>query len=68
LQLYQVHAVTHGTDAQATVTVRLEQEGRTVNGQGSDTDTMVASAKAYIAAVNRLMQKLEKTAPSALSA
>jgi 2-isopropylmalate synthase len=68
LQLYQVHAVTHGTDAQAEVTVRLEQEGRTTNGQGADTDTMVASARAYVAAVNRLIQKMEKTAPSAISA
>ena len=68
LQLYQVHAVTAGTDAQAEVTVRLEQDGRTTNGQGADTDTMVASARAYLAAVNRLILKLEKTAPSALSA
>ena len=68
LQLYQVHAVTHGTDAQAEVTVRLEQDGRTTNGQGADTDTMVASARAYVAAVNKLIQKMEKTAPSALSA
>ena len=44
LQLYQVHAVTEGTDAQAEVTVRLEEEGRTVNGQGADHDTLVASA------------------------
>src|SRR5690606_30104695 len=44
LQLYQVHAITGGTDAQAEVTVRLEEKGRTVNGQGADTDTLVASA------------------------
>jgi len=68
LQLYQVHAVTHGTDAQAEVTVRLEEDGRTVNGQAADTDTMVASAKAYINALNKLLVKREKTAPSALSA
>ena len=43
LLLYQVHAVTAGTDAQAEVTVRLEENGRSVNGQGADTDTMVAS-------------------------
>ncbi len=57
LQLYQVHAVTEGTDAQATVTVRLEESGRIVTGQSSDTDTVVASAKAYIAALNRLLVK-----------
>ncbi|MCW8916576.1 MAG: 2-isopropylmalate synthase [Magnetovibrio sp.] len=68
LQLYQVHAVTQGTDAQAEVTVRLEEDGRTVNGQAADTDTMVASAKAYINALNKLLVKREKTAPSALSA
>jgi len=68
LQLYQVHAVTGGTDAQAGVTVRLEEDGRTVNGQGADTDTMVASVKAYINALNKLLVKREKTAPAALSA
>jgi 2-isopropylmalate synthase len=68
LQLYQVHAVTGGTDAQAEVTVRLEENGRTVNGQGADTDTMVASVKAYVNALNKLLVKREKTAPSALSA
>ena len=54
LQLYQVHAVTEGTDAQATVTVRMEQDGNVATGQSSDTDTVVASAKAYINALNRL--------------
>ena len=54
LQLYHVHAVTQGTDAQAEVTVRLEENGKTVNGQGADTDTMVASARAYINALNKL--------------
>jgi len=68
LQLYQVHAVTGGTDAQAGVTVRLEEDGSTVNGQGADTDTMVASVKAYINALNKLLVKREKTAPAALSA
>ncbi|MEE2999017.1 MAG: 2-isopropylmalate synthase [Pseudomonadota bacterium] len=68
LQLYQVHAVTQGTDAQAEVTVRLEEEGKTVNGQGADTDTMVASAKAYINALNKLLIKRGKSAPNALSA
>jgi 2-isopropylmalate synthase len=68
LQLYQVHAVTQGTDAQAEVTVRLEEHGKTVNGQGADTDTMVASVKAYLNALNKLVVKREKTAPSALTA
>ena len=68
LQLYQVHAVTGGTDAQAEVTVRLEEDGKTVNGQGADHDTLVASARAYVNALNKLMVKREKTAPAALSA
>lgn len=63
LQLYQVSAVTGGTDAQAGVTVRLEEEGKTVTGQGSDSDTLVASARAYIHALNKLLVKREKTAP-----
>lgn len=54
LKLYQVHAVTEGTDAQAEVTVRLEREGNIVTGHGADVDTLVASAKAYINALNRL--------------
>ena len=68
LQLYQVHAVTHGTDAQAEVTVRLEEKGKTVIGQGADTDTMVASVKAYVNALNKLLVKRKKSAPAALSA
>ncbi|MFQ5776030.1 MAG: 2-isopropylmalate synthase [Kiloniellaceae bacterium] len=68
LQLYQVHAVTEGTDAQAEVTVRLEEDGRTVNGQGADYDTLVASARAYVNALNKLLIKREKTAPAALTA
>ena len=68
LQLYQVHAVTQGTDAQAEVTVRLEEDGKTVNGSGADTDTMVASVKAYVNALNKLLVKRQKTAPAALSA
>src|SRR3546814_3594697 len=66
LQLYQVHAVTQGTDAQAEVTVRLEEAGKTVNGQGADHDTLVASARAYINALNKLLVKREKTAPSVI--
>jgi 2-isopropylmalate synthase len=68
LQLYQVHAVTQGTDAQAEVTVRLEEAGKTVNGQGADHDTLVASARAYINALNKLLVKREKTAPQVMSA
>jgi 2-isopropylmalate synthase len=68
LQLYQVHAVTEGTDAQAKVTVRLEESGKTVNGQSADSDTIVASVKAYIHALNKLLTKREKQAPEALSA
>jgi 2-isopropylmalate synthase len=54
LELYQVHAVTAGTDAQAEVTVRLNKNGNIVSGNSRDTDTLVASAKAYIVAVNKL--------------
>lgn len=68
LALYQVHAVTQGTEAQAEVTVRLEENGRTVNGQGADTDTLVASAKAYLHALNKLVDKRQKSAPEQLSA
>ena len=68
LPLYQVHAVTGGTDAQAEVTVRLEENGRSVNGQAADTDTLVASARAYVNALNKLLLKREKSAPAALSA
>ncbi|OYU49468.1 MAG: 2-isopropylmalate synthase [Rhizobiales bacterium PAR1] len=55
LELYQVHAVTEGTDAQAEVSVRLAgEDGRLVTGRAADPDTMVASAKAYIVALNKL--------------
>lgn len=54
LLLYSVNAITGGTDAQGEVTVRLSREGRVVNGQGADTDIIIASAKAYINALNRL--------------
>ncbi|MEO1086902.1 MAG: alpha-isopropylmalate synthase regulatory domain-containing protein, partial [Acidobacteriota bacterium] len=68
LKLYQVHAVTGGTDAQAEVTVRLEENGKAANGQGADYDTLVASARAYVNALNRLVVKRARTAPDALSA
>jgi len=64
LQLYQVHAVTEGTDAQATVSVRMEENGKIVTGQSADTDTVVASAKAYVNALNKLLVRREKTAPN----
>ncbi|MCF3593563.1 2-isopropylmalate synthase [Rhodobacteraceae bacterium LMO-12] len=60
LELYQVHAVTEGTDAQATVSVRLEEDGNIATGQSADTDTVVASAKAYIHALNRLLTRRGK--------
>jgi 2-isopropylmalate synthase len=60
LQLYQVHAVTGGIDAQAEVTVRLGENGILVNGRGADTDTLVSSAKAYIHALNKLIARRER--------
>jgi 2-isopropylmalate synthase len=63
LQLYQVHAVTEGTDAQATVSVRLEEDGMIATGQSANTDTVVASAKAYVNALNRLIVRREKAGP-----
>jgi hypothetical protein len=54
LQLFQINAVTEGTDAQATVSVRLEENGRTVTGRGADTDTLVAAAYAYVNALNAI--------------
>ena len=65
LQSYEVQAVTEGTDAQATVSVRLEEHGRIATGQSADTDTVVASAKAYVNALNRLLVRREKSAPDA---
>jgi len=61
--LYSVNAITTGTDAQGEVTVRLERDGRIVNGLGSDTDILVASAKAYINALNKLHNKQERLNP-----
>ena len=63
LQLYNVHAVTEGTDAQATVSVRIEEKGKTTVGQAADTDTLVASANAYLNALNKMIIKRKKTAP-----
>jgi 2-isopropylmalate synthase len=63
LLLYSVNAITTGTDAQGEVTVRLAHEGRIVNGQGADTDIVVASAKAYLNALNKLHSGREKINP-----
>jgi len=68
MPLYQVHAVTGGTDAQAEVSVRLEDDGRVVIGRGADTDTLVASARAYVNALNKLMTRRGNITPSALQA
>jgi len=57
LQLYSVNSITSGTDAQGEVTVRLEKAGRIVNGQGADTDIVIASAKAYLNALNKLVHR-----------
>lgn len=62
LQLYSVNAITQGTDSQGEVTVRLEKSGRVVNGSGSDTDIVIASAKAYLNALN-LLTSVAKTNP-----
>src|SRR5450830_1879320 len=63
LQLYSVNNITSGTDAQGEVTVRLSKGGRIVNGQGADTDIVVASAKAYLNALNKLHSKHERAHP-----
>jgi 2-isopropylmalate synthase len=62
LELYQVHAVTEGTDAQAEVSVRLSEQGRAVTARGADPDTLVASAKAYLGALNKLTSRRSKAA------
>ncbi len=63
LQLYSVNNITSGTDAQGEVTVRLEKDGRIVNGQGADVDIVIASAKAYINALNKLLTAAERAHP-----
>jgi 2-isopropylmalate synthase len=63
LLLYSVNAITTGTDAQGEVTVRLERDGRSVNGNGADTDILVASAKAYVNALNKLHDKVPRLNP-----
>ena len=63
LQLYSVNAITEGTDSQGEVTVRLEKGGRIVNGNGADTDIVIASAKAYINALNLMHSDSPKAHP-----
>ena len=63
LQLFSVNNITGGTDAQGEVTVRVALAGRIVNGRGSDTDILAASARAYINAVNRIMGSVERAHP-----
>src|SRR5579875_1351868 len=63
LELFQVHAVTQGTDAQAEVSVRLAEDGKMVTAHGADPDTLVAAARAYIAALNKLMVKRGRHRP-----
>jgi 2-isopropylmalate synthase len=63
LELYSVNAITSGTDSQGEVTVRLARGGRIVNGLGADTDIVIASAKAYVNALNALTNKTERTHP-----
>ncbi len=68
LALYQVHAITEGADAQGKVTVRLEEGGHIATGHAADTDTLVASAGAYVNALNNLLARREKSAPEPLVA
>lgn len=63
LELYSVNAITSGTDSQGEVTVRLAKGGRIVNGLGADTDIVIASAKAYVNALNALTNRTERTHP-----
>src|SRR5258708_7946925 len=63
LLLYSVNNVTEGTDSQGEVTVRLSKNGRIVNGMGSDTDIVVASAKAYVSALNKMAAKSQRMNP-----
>ena len=65
LQLYSVNAITTGTDSQGEVTVRVEKDGYIVNGQGADTDIVIASAKSYINALNKVINNSGRTHPQA---
>src|SRR5438105_2702211 len=64
LELFQVHAVTEGTDAQAEVSVRLAHEGRSMTARAADPDTLVASAKAYLGALNKIVMKRQRDMPA----
>jgi 2-isopropylmalate synthase len=63
LELYSVNAITAGTDSQGEVTVRLNQAGRVINGHGADTDIVIASAKAYLNALNAIAAHVERVNP-----
>ena len=63
LQLYSVNAITTGTDSQGEVTVRVEKDGHVINGQGADTDIVIASAKSYINAINKVVNRSGRTHP-----
>ena len=63
LQLYSVNNITSGTDAQGEVTVRLEKAGHIVNGQGADTDIVIASARAYVNALNKIIRPQDREHP-----
>ena len=65
LLLYSVNSITTGTDAQGEVTVRLERGGRIVNGNGADTDIVIASAKAYLNALDKLVMSAGRAHPQA---
>jgi 2-isopropylmalate synthase len=66
LLLYSVNNITSGTDSQGEVTVRVAKGGRIVNGQGADTDIVIASAKAYVNALNKVLQPVERAHPQLL--
>jgi 2-isopropylmalate synthase len=63
LELYSVSNITTGTDSQGEVTVRVDKDGRVINGQGADTDIIIASAKAYINALNKAQEQIERAHP-----
>jgi 2-isopropylmalate synthase len=65
-EFYQVHAAAEGTDAQAEVSVRLSENGKSVTAKGADPDTLVASANAYLGALNKLMVKRQRGKPEAM--
>jgi 2-isopropylmalate synthase len=68
LLVYSVNSVTGGTDAQGEVSVRLEKEGQIVNGQGADTDIVIASAKAYLNALNKMLTPVDRKHPQKVAA